>query len=81
MAMWTESAPPMVCMQCGTPGRPRRYTKGSIIVELLLWLMMILPGFLYSLWRLSSRYDGCPTCGAPHMVPSGSPRAKALLGE
>jgi hypothetical protein len=44
--------------------------------------VVFLPGFavifvpiLYSLWRMSVRYDACPACGAPHMVPLSSPVA------
>jgi hypothetical protein len=71
--------PMMVCPQCGTTGEPRTYTKGSILVELMLWFLFLLPGLLYSIWRLASRYRGCPACEAPNMIPSTSPRAAALL--
>lgn len=68
------------CTQCGTIGARRTYTKGSFLVEVFLWLLLILPGVIYSVWRLASRYRGCPACGAPHMVPAASPVAQAALG-
>lgn len=71
---------PMVCTQCGTQGDPRTYTKGSMLVELVLWLLFIVPGLFYSVWRLSSRYRGCRACGSPAMVPVDSPRGASLVG-
>jgi len=67
----------MFCTRCGSTGIPRGYTKGSFGVELLLWLCMILPGVLYSVWRLTSKYKGCPSCKAEGMIPADSPMAKA----
>jgi hypothetical protein len=68
----------MVCTNCGTHGKPRTHTKGSLVIEIMAWLLFLVPGLLYSLWRLSSRYRGCPSCGAPNMIPEDSPRAMAL---
>ena len=68
-----------VCTHCGTIAEPKTYIKGNIIVELFLWLLFLLPGLIYSIWRLSSRYKGCPKCGAPNMIPQDSPMAKKLL--
>jgi hypothetical protein len=67
------------CTQCGTVGQPKKITKGSFGMELLMWLLMILPGVLYSLWRITSRYKGCPNCGAAHMIPATSPVAVERL--
>lgn len=69
----------MYCPNCRGVGTPKIITKGSIIIELFLWLMMLLPGLLYSLWRLSSRHRGCRFCGSPHMIPIDSPRAEAEM--
>lgn len=63
------------CMVCGTDAKPKSKTKGSIWIELFLWLMFIVPGVIYSLWRLSTREKVCPACGAPNMVPLESPAA------
>lgn len=70
-----------LCMTCGTRGYPKRITRGSILIEIVLWLFMILPGLLYSLWRLSSRRDGCRACGSAELVPLDSPRARAVLAQ
>jgi len=71
----------MMCTNCGHVGKPKRYTKGSMIVELGLWICFLIPGLIYSIWRLSSRYDGCPKCRASNMVPLTSPVAQKLLQE
>ena len=63
------------CTQCEQIADPKTYTKGSWVTELLLWLACGVPGLFYSLWRISSRYKGCPACGAPNMIPLDSPRA------
>jgi hypothetical protein len=56
------------CPNCQYEGKGKTYTKGSTLVELFLWLMFIVPGFIYSLWRLGSKYTGCPQCGFTHVV-------------
>lgn len=65
------------CMTCGVDGQAKRATKGSTSVEVLLWLFFILPGLIYSVWRLSSRFDACPACGSTTLVPLDSPAAGA----
>ena len=68
----------MFCTNCGTTAAPRTYTKGSMIIELALWLCFVVPGLFYSVWRLASRYRGCPACGAANMIPPDSPMARGL---
>lgn len=63
------------CMMCGTEGTPKRITKGSTGIELILWLCVIVPGLIYSMWRLSSRQDACPACGSTQLVPLDTPVA------
>ena len=44
----------MVCTVCGSVGFPKKVTPGSFLVELGLWIFFILPGVIYSVWRLSA---------------------------
>ena len=60
------------CPNCQYEGKGKKYTKGSTLIELVLWLMFIVPGFIYSLWRISSKYVGCPQCGNNHVVKMNS---------
>jgi len=67
-----------VCPACGSRGEPERKTRGSTLIELVLWLCFIIPGVIYSIWRLTSRYEACPACGAPGMIPVNTPRGRQL---
>ncbi len=69
----------MFCTNCGNKGKPKTKTRGSIFIEIILWLALIVPGVIYSIWRLTTRYKACPTCGASNMVPLDSPVAKKML--
>lgn len=67
-----------ICSQCGSLVKPRQFTKGSIGMELLLWLFFILPGIIYSIWRLTTRYCGCPRCGSDKLVGINSPIGRSI---
>ena len=70
-----------ICTACGFRGYAQSHTKGSIAIEAVLWLAFILPGLIYSIWRLSTRHEVCPSCKAPAMIPVASPRGQQLLKE
>jgi len=69
--------PPVYCVTCGTTGRKKSRTRGSILIEIALWLFFIVPGVIYSLWRLTTRRNVCGACGSEQIIPSSSPRARA----
>ena len=69
----------MICANCGTVGSPKTVTKGSFALELLMWLLFLLPGLIYSAWRLSSRAKVCAACFKDELVPADSPRGRKLL--
>jgi hypothetical protein len=69
----------LYCQNCGTVAKPKTLTRGSFIIEIFLWLLMIVPGLIYSLWRLTSKQKVCPRCEAPNMIPADSPRAQEAL--
>lgn len=71
----------MVCAQCGHHGPTRRETPGSILVELVLWLCFLIPGLIYSLWRVSARRSVCAVCGAATLVPENSPVGRRLRAQ
>lgn len=58
----------IVCRRCGYHGRPRIDAEGSMAAEILLWLCFVVPGLIYSVWRLSNRYKACPRCGGRDIV-------------
>lgn len=43
------------CPRCGFDGYTKTVTPGSFAMELFLWLLFLLPGFIYSIWRLTAR--------------------------
>jgi len=68
----------MVCTKCGFVGQPQDITKGTLVMEICLWLLFLVPGFIYSIWRLASRHKGCPKCKSADMIPVDSPMGKKL---
>lgn len=71
----------IICPTCGYKGKPATKVKGNIILEIVLWLIFLVPGFIYSIWRSTSRYKACPSCGSTQLVPYDSPRGQQLLAE
>jgi hypothetical protein len=71
----------MICRNCGHQGKPKRITKGSILIEIILWIFFIVPGVIYSLWRLTTRSLACPHCRQQTMIPIDSPIGRELLSK
>jgi hypothetical protein len=69
------------CIQCHHVGYKKKQYKGSLAVEILAWLLMILPGLLYTLWRSGTAYDACAGCGATEIIPVNSVRAVNMMNE
>jgi len=69
-----------ICTQCGSVGRTKTVTKGSIFIELILWLCLLVPGVIYSLWRLTTRHEACGKCGSSTLVPVDSPHGQMMIG-
>ncbi len=70
-----------ICPNCGYVGKAKKVTKGSILIEIVLWICFLVPGLIYSIWRLTSKHLACPKCGAQNLVPIDSPRGKKLQQE
>lgn len=70
-----------VCKRCHTVAEPRKETPGSLAIEVVLWLCFLVPGLVYSLWRLSRRHDVCRACGSRDLVPLDSPVGRSLAGD
>lgn len=69
----------MICQNCGTRGTPKTITKGSLAIEILLWICFLIPGVIYSLWRMTTRQQGCPSCGQAGMIKVDTPNGKLLV--
>lgn len=68
----------MFCLECNAAGKPKFKTKGSIMIEMILWCCFIIPGLIYSIWRQTTKYKVCPFCGAKQLIPLNSPKAERL---
>lgn len=69
------------CKDCGSVGEPKTATRGSMGVEVILWLCFLVPGLIYSIWRLSSKHDVCAACGSENLVPLASPAGKQFAAQ
>ena len=50
------------CPNCKYEGIGKNITRDSVAVELILWLLFMFPGLVYSIWRLSTAKLVCPEC-------------------
>lgn len=73
--------PKMLCLKCHHNGKVKTVTPGSILIEIILWICLILPGIIYSLWRVSKKAKLCAMCDSSDVVPLGSPKAKEILSK
>lgn len=71
----------LVCRRCGSIGKTRKHYKGSVFIEIILWLCFVIPGLIYSLWRQTSTQKVCAVCGSAELIPTTSPAAAALVGD
>lgn len=76
-----SAAAKWLCTSCGAQTNPVTHTKGSFVIEVVLWFLMILPGVLYTVWRITSREQVCPACRKPTLIPIDSPVARATLAQ
>lgn len=51
------------CKSCNTTALPAKKIAGSMWLELLLWFFIV-PGVMYSTYRLKTRYEACAACGS-----------------
>lgn len=66
-----------VCSECGYYGEGD--TPGSFLIELILWFSFIVPGIVYSLWRLSNRGRQCPACKNRNLIDKNSPIGRDII--
>ena len=67
-----------ICADCGSTIRPVKIWKGSFLLEVILFLCFIIPGLIYSAWRLSATKMGCPLCKSVSVFPLSGPKGKQL---
>ena len=71
----------MACTTCESISPSRKKTGGSLAIEIILWLCFLVPGIIYSLWRMSSKNRVCGTCGASTIVPLSTPAGQKIAAK
>lgn len=71
----------LVCKDCGYIGMVSQTSRGSILIEIVLWLCVIVPGLIYSIWRMSNKAYRCPGCSGWNMIPTSTPIGQKLVSE
>lgn len=56
------------CQDCGYTGEPKRVSRGSVWISILLYMTFLLPGLIYSLYRTLAKDNVCPQCTGKNMV-------------
>lgn len=71
----------VVCKHCGHVGHPRIHTPGHLAIELVLWLCFIVPGLIYTIWRVTSRHGTCTACQSRDILPRNAPAAQDIIAK
>ena len=58
----------MLCAACNQTDEPDTLIAGSDLVEMLGWLCLAIPGWLYCCWRHHARLKVCAHCGSDSLI-------------
>lgn len=67
------------CRDCGFVSEYERKGRGSLWVALLLLCFFVIPGVIYIVWNLATKYRVCGECGSSAIIPVASPEARRAL--
>jgi len=71
-----------ICTNCGYQGKRRAIKPGSRGMEIILWVVFLIPGPFYTLWRMLGKKWKCPQCEQINtMFSVGSKLGKLKLDE
>jgi hypothetical protein len=77
-----EWAKRRICQECGDIGIPEKHMPGSLLLQIVLFLFWLLPGIIYTIYRIAATKTICPSCKTTEpMLPLNSPRGKKLFAE
>ena len=71
----------LICTTCLSQSGTKRHMKGSLLIELFLWLCFLVPGILYSVWRHTTVAQVCKACNSIELVPIDTPRGIELVNK
>jgi len=67
-----------ICKQCGTAQYGEHVLPGSGWIEFVLYVVYIVPGIIYSIWRRSKKRPTCRACGSRDVVSLSTPVGSQL---
>ena len=67
-----------LCTECGCQRDPINAKRGLLVIEIFMWLLYILPGVIYSIWRRVRTLQVCPKCRNPSIILTSSTRAMEM---
>lgn len=70
-----------ICKNCGFVGKPKKQAQGNIIIEIILWFLLIIPGLVYSFWRILTKQPVCPKCKSLDIIPVDTPQGQTLFNK
>lgn len=81
-----------ICAHCGTVNQIKRVNSGTLLAELLIWILAIatalitagfsiLAAIIYSGYRLFSKKTVCAACRHNELIDVSSPRGRKLIDE
>jgi len=56
------------CNSCNE-STDKPHHRGNGWIELILWLWLVVPGLIYSIWRRSGSLGTCPSCFKEELAP------------
>lgn len=68
-----------VCQTCEEIGQVRIKVPGSNMVEIALYLLMLVPGIIYAVWRRNSKTQVCGACGSEQLVAAKTRAGLAIV--
>jgi len=80
-----------VCTACGQTDAAVTRVRGSMGMELGLWVTglltlvfvigvpILIAAIIYSIWRMASRHKECRACRSEAIVPASSPRGREII--
>ena len=71
----------LVCTACGHVGSSKTIANDHFALEVVFWLCFLIPGFIYPVWRHTSRYGVCRVCGKQNLSPKTAQIAQKFLEE
>jgi len=84
--------PEYICLSCGHTAPPANLISGTFIGEAALWIVAIVIASMstwyillgplgYSIYRASSKKQGCSLCKSEQIIPVDSPNGQALIAK